>query len=228
MQTFKTFLVHFGLVLTSSRLITANKPIFIFNLTSDMKPTDFDNPQSALGKEVKFVVKGQHHKASEYLTLTPSKDVIELGIKITNTSIFVPGDDAKNTQYGFRRTDVLPALDATTAYVGTTIFHQSVRLDPSLPLNLTHGYLLSSIELHDGTHIYDLFTGSDFSADLKPVPTKGSGLLRVRNRKTKDIYHTNFKKNTVYNFAIEVNWDKSTLTVYASENDKELKKVAGP
>ncbi|EGG00415.1 uncharacterized protein MELLADRAFT_93254 [Melampsora larici-populina 98AG31] len=57
-------------------------------------------------------------------------------------------------------------------------------MNPHLPLNLTHGYLFSSIE----------------------IPSEG----------------------TRYNTAIAVDWDANTLTVYASEGDEELKKVAGP
>lgn len=72
-----------------------------------MKAPDFDEPTSALGKQIKFVVKGQKTKNSDFLSLHTNGALNEMGITIKNNSIFVPGDDVKNTQNGFRSVRLL-------------------------------------------------------------------------------------------------------------------------
>ncbi|EGG10043.1 uncharacterized protein MELLADRAFT_94371 [Melampsora larici-populina 98AG31] len=152
-----------------------------------------------------------------------------MGLSINNDSIFTPGDNPANAQYGFRRTDVLPAIDVNTTLVGTTVFHQSFRLNKKLPLNLNHGYLLGSIEIPSGDHVFDIFTGSDFNSDDKaPLPTNNSATIRVRDLTTKTLYSAPLKNGTLYNFAVAVDWKGNMLTVYASEGNDDLKMVAGP
>lgn len=88
----------------------AQKPLFDFALTPEMKAADFDQPSSALGKLIKFVGKGQHKNNSDYLSLHNVGNLTEMVITIKNDSIFVPGDNVNNTQNGFRCVDICTYL----------------------------------------------------------------------------------------------------------------------
>ncbi|KAG0142852.1 hypothetical protein CROQUDRAFT_97000 [Cronartium quercuum f. sp. fusiforme G11] len=243
MRSFTSFSVQIGLVLICAQLTISqsSKTLFDFTLNADTKDSDLDNPNSTIGKLIKFVVKGENKTNTDYLSIHRDGNLTELGITIKNDSIFVPGGDPKNTQFGFRRTDVLPAIDANTTLVGTTAFHASVRANTKLPFNLTHGYLLSSIELSVsfyilklwhylvGDHVFDVFVGSDFNSDDKvPVPTNNSRTIRVRDLTTKVLYSAPFEETKLYNFAVIVDWKANMLTVWASEGNNDLKMVAGP
>ncbi|EGG04062.1 uncharacterized protein MELLADRAFT_89568 [Melampsora larici-populina 98AG31] len=199
-----------------------------------MKGSDADNPSSALSKLIKFVVKGQKNKRGDYLSINSKGKDVELGIEIKDSSIFCPGDKTENCQHGFRRTDVLPAIDSTKTLDGVTVFHQSFRMNPQLPLNLTHGYLLASIELPNvfactlGDHVFDIFAGSDFSSNLTQKSPSDPKTIRIRDLNSKVLYSMPIKNDTLYNTAITVDWVGNSLMVSASEGDDELKIVAGP
>lgn len=207
---------------------TADDHLFDFSLTADMKGSDADNPSSALSKLIKYVVKGEKNKRGDYLSIDSKGKDVELGIEIKDSSIFCPGDKEDNCQHGFRRTDVLPAIDSKKTLSGVTVFHQSFRMNPKLPLNLTHGYLLASIEIPSGDHVFDIFAGSDFSSNLTQASMNDPKTIRIRDLTTKVLYSMPIKDDTLYNTAIEVDWEGNTLMVYASEGDEELKIVAGP
>lgn len=102
MLTLNVYSVHLGLLLIFMKMVWCQKLLFNFDLTPDMETSDFDIPSSDLSKLIKYVVKGQTEMPSEYLSIQVGPDLIELGIEIKNSSVFVPGDDVKNSQFGFR------------------------------------------------------------------------------------------------------------------------------
>ncbi|EFP82499.1 hypothetical protein PGT21_020753 [Puccinia graminis f. sp. tritici] len=205
------------------------KRIFDFKLTDDMKTADLDNPSSALSKLIAFIVKGAG-KASEYVSiLHPRKSPSEIQLEIRDDSIFIPGGNSANAQHGFRRTDVNPAIDKTTTLTGITTWYQTIRLDSKAPLVLTHGYLFASIEVPSGDHIFDIFGGSDFDAqNTDHKPSSNSETIRVRDFKTKTLLSLPLKYDQNYNFAVTVDWDANTLTVYSSIGAEPLKMAGGP
>ena len=96
---------------------------------------------------------------------TNAEDVIR--ITIDNSSVFVPGGNASNAQFGFRRTELIaqvkgsvPQLTAISQ-VNTTAFHFSMTPDPANPLNLTHEYQAVFIEPTDGSHVFGVQLGKD-------------------------------------------------------------------
>ncbi|EGG09349.1 uncharacterized protein MELLADRAFT_103992 [Melampsora larici-populina 98AG31] len=128
MHNVNALFLHISLVLAYCGTITAAESkgsgrLFDLQLTKDMKGSDADVKTSALSKLIKFVVKGKD-KSGEYLSIESKGKEVELGIQIKDSSIFCPGDKADNCQNGFRRTDVLPAVDGSKTFVGTTVFHQ--------------------------------------------------------------------------------------------------------
>ncbi|KAH9824823.1 hypothetical protein DFH28DRAFT_1077350 [Melampsora americana] len=233
MHNLSSIFLHIAMVLAYCGTITAAGPtednhLFDFNLTADMKGSDADNPSSALSKLIKYVVKGLQNKRGDYLSINSKGKNVELGIEIKDSSIFCPGDKTDACQHGFRRTDVLPAIDVNKTLSGVTVFHQSFRMNPKLPLNLTHGYLLASIEIPTGDHVFDIFAGSDFSSNLTQTSMNDPKTIRVRDLTTKVLYSMPIKDDTLYNIGVIVDWEKNSLMVSASEGDEELKVVAGP
>ena len=86
-----------------------------------------------------------------------------LAVGIDNSSIFVAGGTPQN---GFRRTDIIAAVDGqhdaliTQMETGKTAFHFSIRSDESRPLNYTHEYQIVFIEPNDGSHVFGVQLGA--------------------------------------------------------------------
>ncbi|POW15283.1 hypothetical protein PSHT_01684, partial [Puccinia striiformis] len=208
---------------------SATKRIFDFKLTPAMKTADLDNPASVLRKMIAYIVKGAG-KASEYVSIVPRGTLApEIKLEIHDDSIFIPGGNPANAQHGFRRTDVNPVIDKATTLTGVTTWYQTIRLDSKAPLVLTHGYLLSSIEVTVSDHIFDIFCGSNFDPqNTAHAPTSNSQTIRVRDWATKTLHSLPLKYDQNYNFAVTVDWSANTLTVYSSIGTEPLKMVAGP
>ncbi|OAV85331.1 hypothetical protein PTTG_30606, partial [Puccinia triticina 1-1 BBBD Race 1] len=192
-----------------------------------MKTEDLDNTNSALRKLIAYIVKGAS-KASRYVKiLQPENSAPEIKLRILDNSIFVPGSGPP--QFGFRRTDVNPVIDRTTTLSGTTTWYQTIRLASDAPLVLEHGYLLASIEGPTGDHVFDIFCGSDFDAkNYEHKPSSNSKTIRVRDWTTKTLLELPLVYDQSYNFAVTVDWDKNTLTVYSSIGTDPLKMASGP
>lgn len=75
-------------------------------------------------------------------------------IKIDNSSVFVPGGDPANSQYGFRRTEIIAQGDRNLEETGTTVFHFSIFKDDLHPLNPKHEYQIVFIEPNDGSKVF--------------------------------------------------------------------------
>jgi hypothetical protein len=82
-----------------------------------------------------------------------------INVKIDNSSVFVPGGNPANAQYGFRRTEIIAQNDRTILEKGKTVFHFSIAKDDLRPLNLKHEYQIVFIEPDDGSHVFGVRIG---------------------------------------------------------------------
>ncbi|KAG9038331.1 hypothetical protein FRB95_001743 [Tulasnella sp. JGI-2019a] len=147
-------------------------------------------------------------------------------IKIDNSSVFVPGGNPANAQYGFRRTEVIAQGNRTLEEIDTTVFHFSIAKDDFFPLNVDHEYQIIFIEPNDGTHVFQVRYGSNFAAPTQShLPTSNARNLEVTDHALNVIYSVPFNSLTWYNFAVQVDWTNRTLGVLASQNGNVLKKV---
>ncbi|KAG8922218.1 hypothetical protein FRC03_009955 [Tulasnella sp. 419] len=168
------------------------------------------------------------YKPSGPLGLIPKPIEQTIHIKIDNSSVFIPGGNPANAQYGFRRTEIISQNDKALLEVGTTVFHFSIAKDDLQPLNLKHEYQIVFIEPNDGTHVFGVRVGSNFAAPRqKKLPTPNANNLEVVDHAWNVIYSVPFSSLTWHNFAVQVDWDKRTLGVFASKGANPLKKVTG-
>ncbi|QRW02109.1 glycoside hydrolase family 131 protein [Ceratobasidium sp. AG-Ba] len=187
-----------------------------------------------------YVVRGGGKNPSDFVSFsnTPSptslwspnsKDPIEqtVAVKVDNSSVFVPGDDPANSQFGFRRTEILAQnKDTTSMESGTTVFHLSVMKDPSKPLNTSHEYQFSFLETSDGNHVFSMSTGTPFSVPAaSPLPGAGANSIRILSRSNKALFTVPFADNCWNNLAVQVNWNGPTLAVFSSQGARPLKAV---
>ncbi|KAB5591545.1 hypothetical protein CTheo_5011 [Ceratobasidium theobromae] len=150
-----------------------------------------------------------------------------ISTKIDNSSVFVPGGNPANSQWGFRRTELIAQNNRTMLQSGKSVWHFSIMRDDTRPLNYSHEYQIVFIEPDDGSHVFGVRVGSPFTvptADKLPVKTAHS--LQVLDHATNVIYSTQFDRNTWHNFAVQVDWDARTLGVFASKGGSKLKKVS--
>ncbi|KAH9925564.1 uncharacterized protein B0H18DRAFT_376831 [Fomitopsis serialis] len=156
-------------------------------------------------------------------------------VTIDDESIFVPGGGAP--QVGFRRSELLPAIDLSTGgnastVQETTTFHWSIRTDLSRPLNYSHEY-------HPVWHEYADYSSSQFTItagvpfDMAKDPNITSAKsLRVAglqsNTPETTFFQTPFTDGVWHNFALTMGWVDNTITVYYSEDYAPLERVAGP
>ncbi|MBW0486747.1 hypothetical protein O181_026462 [Austropuccinia psidii MF-1] len=220
-----------SLVIKRAQPPNLGKAVVDYRIPAGTKVADFDNPKSTLGQNTKFKIIGNNtiQEAVEFLD-QPQGIFSSILLKVTDKSIFQPNkNDSSSAQLGFRRTDLLPAYNAATIEKGKKTYHHSFQLMQQL--NISHGYLLGSLEYveADGAHVFDLFHGSDFdSKDTsgKPLPNEQvARSFRVRDINFNTIFSAKAELKIIYNFAIEVDWDKKTLQVYFSTGNAPLKKV---
>lgn len=154
-------------------------------------------------------------------------------ISIDNTSVFVPGGNPPQPQYGFRRTELIAQKYGNhtvlngIADVVTTVFHVSVRADDQLPLNMSHEYQIVWIEPNDGSHVFEIQLGSPFTNPTGPLPVTDAHYLKVRNHALDLLFETPFTSGDWHNFAIQVDWTQLTLGVLYSTNATPLEAVTG-
>ncbi|KAG0147663.1 hypothetical protein CROQUDRAFT_42580 [Cronartium quercuum f. sp. fusiforme G11] len=222
-----TFLILHHLSITSAELLADGRiPLGI--------PTkDFDRPNSKLVKKFKQIITPLNklkYRVSAFLFLVPTAGAgfeQEIGTRLTNDSIFYPGQNLNQGQYGFRRTGVVLQMDQTTTQTDVTAFHLTVRTSSKHPLNISHGYLLGFLENPTvSDHIWDIFYGSDFNSDpTASLPSKGANRIRVRDFARKELYSIPLEPIKLYNFAILCDWNKNELSVFSSIGDLNLQQV---
>ncbi|KAG8759190.1 hypothetical protein FRC11_002412 [Ceratobasidium sp. 423] len=160
-----------------------------------------------------------------------SKDPIEqtVAVKVDNTSVFVPGGNVANSQFGFRRTEILAQnQNITSMETGTTVFHLSVMRDTSKPLNTSHEYQFSFLEVPTGNHVFSMSTGTPFSIPATSPDSEDANNIRILDFSNKAIYSAPFPADGSWtNLAIQVDWNALTLAVFASQGALPLKAVTG-
>lgn len=150
-----------------------------------------------------------------------------VSVKIDNSSVFVPGGNVANAQYGFRRTEIIAQNNRTLLESGKTVWHFSILRDELRPLNYTHEYQIVFIEPDDGSHVFAVNVGSGFTVPTaSTLPTATAHNLEVLDHALNVVYSTPFDPLTWHNFAIQVDWDARTLGVFASKGASTLKKVS--
>jgi len=188
------------------------------------------------------VVKGSTKNASHYSSLlgdsvppTPLwneySSPIEQTISVTidNSSVFVPGGAAP--QFGFRRTEFIAQANGSSTALdsimeaGTTVFHVSIQVDETRPLNLDHEYQIVFIEPDDGTHVFEIQIGSPFTNPTGSLPAQNAHSFKVLDHALNVLFITSCSPAKWHNFAIQVDWNNRTLAVLYSEDDAELAAV---
>ncbi|KAH9932748.1 uncharacterized protein BXZ73DRAFT_46636 [Epithele typhae] len=155
-----------------------------------------------------------------------------LAVSIDNSSIFVPGSGGP--QNGFRRTDIIAAVDGqhdallTQMETGVTVFHFSVMQDAARPLNYSHEYQIVFIEPNDGTHVFDLQLGSPFTNPTGAVPVADAHSFKLRDHARDVLFETGFSAGAWHNFAVEVDWSARTLAAFYSQDGAALAQVVPP
>ncbi|KAF9649768.1 hypothetical protein BDM02DRAFT_3113217 [Thelephora ganbajun] len=149
-----------------------------------------------------------------------TEDVI--AVSIDNSSVFVPGGNINNTQFGFRRTEMIAQKNSSVSQltaisqVNTTAFHFSIAVDDSKPLNLTHEYQVVFIEPSDGSHVFGVKLGSPFTNPTGTLPAADAQNVKVLDHNLNVLFSTPFICRSWHNFAIVVDWDNLTLAVFYS------------
>ncbi|KAI9066003.1 glycoside hydrolase family 131 protein [Trametes sanguinea] len=161
------------------------------------------------------------------LPLIPREQVIS--VTIDNSSVFIPGGGPP--QYGFRRTDLIAAVNGehteliTRMESNTTVFHFSIQKDDLRPLNFSHEYQIVFIEPNDGSHVFWIQLGSPFTDPTGPLPDPNAHSFKVLDHALNVLFSTPFASNVWHNFAVQVDWNNRTLAVWYSEDTELLRLV---
>ncbi|CAE6523452.1 unnamed protein product [Rhizoctonia solani] len=112
--------------------------------------------------------------------------------------------------------------------VGTTASHLSVMRDPSKPLNTSHEYQFSVLEVPTGNHVFSMSTGTPFSIPVTFPDSADASHIRILDFNNKAIYSTSFPADGSWtNLAIQVDWNALTLAAFVSQGALPLKAVIG-
>ncbi|KAI0671185.1 hypothetical protein C8Q78DRAFT_843947 [Trametes maxima] len=159
--------------------------------------------------------------------ILPREQVVS--VTIDNSSVFVPGGGAP--QFGFRRTDIIAAVNGehteliTRMEENKTVFHFSIQKDDVHPLNYTHEYQIVFIEPNDGSHVFGIQLGSPFTNPTGPLPAPNAHSFKVLDHALNVLFATPFIPRAWHNFAVEVDWSDRTLAVWYSRNAELLELV---
>ncbi|KAI0694702.1 hypothetical protein C8Q76DRAFT_771909 [Earliella scabrosa] len=151
-----------------------------------------------------------------------------LAVSIDNSSVFAPGG---NPQFGFRRTDIIAAVDGEHTELiqrmeqSTTVFHFSIQKDELRPLNYNHEYQIVFIEPNDGSHVFGIQLGSPFTNPTGTLPAPNAHSFKVLDHALNVLFSIPFTSRVWHNFAIEVDWTARTLAVLYSQGPGLLQRV---
>ncbi|KAF2035684.1 hypothetical protein EK21DRAFT_96344 [Setomelanomma holmii] len=152
-------------------------------------------------------------------------------VTVDNRSLFRAG---ANLQTGFRRAGLLLKDDANdagadAADLGAVTFHWSMKWDAERRLNLSHEYMNVWHERAD-------YGGNQFSfvGGVVLVGDGGTGVdtkverekWRVQNFKDEFVFETGVSFREWQNFAVKLDYDKSTIQVFYSVGNAPLKAVS--
>jgi hypothetical protein len=209
-------------------------PLFEGRIPIGTKPAFFDGDYSPYKKEG---AKGPYQTWSQIITtdyMKPSpydEDKFQsFQITINDQSVF-PGTP------GYRRATLYPKLSETT-YIATGIvtYHFSIMKSPDLQLNTTHQYEFVNLGGADGQPpIFQLRYGTDYQNTSEPAyASEDADKLRIYATSADDyasvipIYSVDFKPDVFYNFAVTIDWNAGTLTIFYSEGSKPLAQCRPP
>ncbi|KAI0629797.1 hypothetical protein C8Q77DRAFT_1138613 [Trametes polyzona] len=159
----------------------------------------------------------------------PREQVIS--VTIDNSSVFIPGGGPP--QFGFRRTDIIAAVNGehteliTRMETNKTIFHFSIQKDEVRPLNYSHEYQIVFIEPNDGSHVFGVQLGSPFTNPTGPLPAPNAHSFKVLDHALNILFTIPFTSHAWHNFAVEVDWNARTLAVWYSQDAELLRLVKG-
>ncbi|KAH9850153.1 hypothetical protein C2E23DRAFT_326878 [Lenzites betulinus] len=157
----------------------------------------------------------------------PHEQVVS--VTINNSSVFVAGGGPP--QFGFRRTDIIAAVNGehteliTRMEQNKTIFHVSIQKDELRPLNYSHEYQIVFIEPNDGSHVFEIQLGSPFTDPTGSLPAQDAHSFKIRDHALNVLYTTPFTSAAWHNFAVEVDWNNRTLAVWYSQDAELLRLV---
>ncbi|PLW18211.1 hypothetical protein PCASD_16953 [Puccinia coronata f. sp. avenae] len=200
-----------------------------YRVPLNAKVADIDNPGSALGKLTQFKIIGSNTVNDAYeFQKTPNGKFQSITFKINDNSIFKPDKNPKNDQVGFRRNDLLPKYDAKAIETKKRTYHHSFIFKKDL--DKKHGYLLASVEFpkacQDGAHLYDLHYGTPFkSENVQGTLSPDANKIKLRDINFQTLFSVDMVIGQVFNFAIEIDWDKKQLRAFHSVGDEKLVEV---
>ena len=215
------------LLVVLSALVAPNfsKIILDYRIPLTAKVADLTVKTTALGKLTKDTIQGTNSLAEAYEFLKPATGKFQqMVLKINDKSIF-------QDQKGFRRNDIVPVYDPVSIEKDIKTYHHSFIVKKDGKLDLRHGYLLASVEFAkaDGTHIYDIHLGTPFKSDnTAGTKSPDADFFRVRDINFKTLFDVKMIPDTIFNFAIEVDWKQNKLSVYHSTGNDKLKQVVKP
>ncbi|KAF8881406.1 hypothetical protein CPB84DRAFT_1791812 [Gymnopilus junonius] len=188
--------------------------LFDGRVPKSMTPPDFDKNSSIFDHQF---VHGQNQTWAEIIKFTGvpeslfdiPKNAKPVEVTISNQSIFLPGGDPPMPQFGFRRSELIPATNN-----GTDITVQGT--------TLSIGHSTSEITF---------LTGKPFNQSFDPT-VHDPKTLRLAGRQSNSpettFFQTPFDFDIWHNFAVTLGWTTNKLTVYYSKGFAPLKRVAGP
>ncbi|KAG0141902.1 hypothetical protein CROQUDRAFT_135903 [Cronartium quercuum f. sp. fusiforme G11] len=242
-----TFFVFFVLTLTWSEIRCGK-------VVADLRWKETDSVKSLLDKEkVKFLIFGEKKDKDGKEIGNKIEDIFkfsksgkgkfqDMTMKINDKSLFEVGPEGDKKPQAFRRTDVLVKYDAKTIETGVKIYHHSLKLSESKPMNVTHEYKLASLEdPSNGKTLYYISYGTDFTA-TPSTPGKEASNYQLRDINRKVLITKPASSKKVSNFAIEIdvrNYNKikfrkcheftaKTILGYYSEDNEPLKAEGTP
>ncbi|KAL0064289.1 hypothetical protein AAF712_008733 [Marasmius tenuissimus] len=225
-----TLLIALPLVAAETVLFEGRIPLSVSNETLDASADPYLTG-----------VKGKTQPATHYsgylgnlvnptlLWNKPSNREQAISVRIDNTSIFVPGNS--EPQLGFRRTELIAIQNGSSSNLntlmetGVTRFHFSIKSDPRYPLNFTHEYQVVFIEPSDGSHVFGVQLGSPFTNPTGVLPAPEADSFKVLDHGLNVLFKTPFTSYVWHNFAVEVDWEQSTLQVFYSTDGRGLTTV---
>lgn len=147
-------------------------------------------------------------------------------VTVSDASVFVPGGNSANAQYGLRRAELNPAINnsvGSPAVSGTKTLHFSIMLDPSRAFNLSHEYQMVFLETADYSNTQftlkagTILDGAGVGGDPKTLILTGYG-------SKEKLFSTPFTSGW-HNFALELDFTKNMVEVYYSIDSKPLTKA---
>ncbi|KAF9527578.1 hypothetical protein CPB83DRAFT_815371 [Crepidotus variabilis] len=150
-------------------------------------------------------------------------------VTISDGSLFQPGGG--QVQTGFRRAGFLLGANngSDASNVGVKTFHWSVKQDqnPRMGMNLTHEYMNVWHETNDYSHNQFSFKAGVVLFVPKSNQTN-KRTWKITNYKDEIVWSTPIDFEDWQNFAVTLDYNKSTLQIYYSQGNDPLRVATHP